>query len=404
MNTKNTPNTDLWKKIFFGFCGVLLALNTWQLATFGGIVNSVDKYNRGVVDELGKIRGDVITFAGDLNEIRQFLLLPTKQYSFSENEGDLNTQEEQKSSDTEVAIYTFLSSLNKDKQEAKNRADAEKFALELTTDQTFTKSLSAEGLKFEASTNDDASIMTKVLDTDNEPLYNLILEKNTNLLRAQSILGTKDFAAYPKSDVKPELLGYLKDNKLQIKELRKQIKQLQSQLDPILQDTEITAALAAKKVNFTLPPEENAQAISYKIILNDLELLKLSISKKDLNFSLNGQTFSQGNDLKSSLLQAINQIDTSSPEEKLINQRKQELQTVFSQQAFTDLLDANQLKVETTPREENNKLVYDVKTPEQKVQFSFAIELSSGLLKIIKDDQEIDLSSLLNADGSKKKS
>ena len=75
---------------------------------------------------------------------------------------------------------------------------------------------------------------------------------------------------------------------------------------------------------------------------------------------------------------------------------------IFSQPAFQDILKNDGLAVSLSPREEYNKLLYDVKDADGKLVFSFAIELSSGMFKVIRGNQEIDLYSALN-NGSKKK-
>lgn len=80
-----------------------------------------------------------------------------------------------------------------------------------------------------------------------------------------------------------------------------------------------------------------------------------------------------------------------------------ELDDLVADEAFVDTLKNMGLSVKEGIREEVNKRVYDIVDEAGKLQFSVALELSSGMIKIIRDNQEFDIESFL-IDGSKKKS
>ena len=87
--------------------------------------------------------------------------------------------------------------------------------------------------------------------------------------------------------------------------------------------------------------------------------------------------------------------------EQLVNSSRQELEEVIQEEPFQELLNNNGLTIQSEPREEYNKLLYDVTNQEGQTEFSIFIELSSGMVKLLRDNQEFDLDSFLA--GSKKK-
>lgn len=90
-------------------------------------------------------------------------------------------------------------------------------------------------------------------------------------------------------------------------------------------------------------------------------------------------------------------------ETEMLEDRKQELHDLVSDPAFVDTLTGLGLKVAAEPRQEINKQIYDVLDEGGRVKFSLALEVSSGMIKVLRDNQEIDLKSFLEETGSKKK-
>jgi len=84
--------------------------------------------------------------------------------------------------------------------------------------------------------------------------------------------------------------------------------------------------------------------------------------------------------------------------------QKKQLADALHEPAFHDGLAGLGWKVADQPREENNKYVFDIVDAQNKIQFSVALEISSGMIKLIRNGQEIDVKNFLDTDGSKKKS
>jgi hypothetical protein len=95
--------------------------------------------------------------------------------------------------------------------------------------------------------------------------------------------------------------------------------------------------------------------------------------------------------------------DAARQETETLEARKKELRDLVADPALVDTLAALGLTIAAEPRQEINKEIFDVLDGQGKVRFSLALEVSSGMIKVLRDNQEIDLKSFLEEDGSKKK-
>lgn len=325
-----------WLKLLILGMGVLLVLDSIQILNMSSIVASVDKYNQGVVSEIGGFRGDVQSFSNDLNEIRRFLLLPERDYSSSE-QAEAPVVDESQATENQMGLYAFLDKYSANKKIEQSRQDGQKAWDVLLRNPDFLAKMKSLNLSFEPvykvemqskfvdrmAKNIDGTINQLV----GQPIFSLFFSPEENLFKMQSALGDKKFSNYRSVGFPTEVGDYIA---VSLSEAR--IKKIEQKR---LSEEQAKQADQAGKATF--------------------------LAQKD--------------DFERSL----------------------------KDPAFTESLTAQGLKIVTQSKQENNKLIYDVTDLEGKVKFSFAMEISSGMIKVIEGNQEIDVKSFLNSDGSKKK-
>lgn len=419
-HTKETKEKSEKKKILqkaflklgFLFLGFLVVFNTIQLAQMGGIVQNVDKYNQGVVQELGGIRNDVMTFADDLNEIRSFLLLPTKNYSFSSGETGENNGEEQKNSQTAAAVYSFLGKLENEELAAKNAQQAVEIVKNILADENFKSQLTENGLTAGNLEENEMAASFKILE-GNTALFGISINKKTNEILMQSVLGSWLVNFGNPTEISAKIIENVKNNKTKVQETKQFIEKNKSDLLSFVKSADTVSLLKERKISFVEAPDELDDSIDYSFVNADQEkLFRIRIFRSPMPNSENQVVIDKAdakpardiNGLIPELKKQLETVDTSSAMEKMVKERRAELETVFQEEAFQDLLKKNEFTLTTQPREEYNKLLYDVKDKQGKVVFSFVLELSSGSYKVLKDNTEIDLFGAAEEDGSKKKS
>lgn len=204
----------LFRKLFFFGLLFILLLNTYLVWSLQKVVSRVDKYNQGVVDEIGLMNGDLRLFAQDLNEIRRFLLLPERDY------GSLGQSEDQKvgavdeSKKDNVAIFAMLDALSEEKKYGELNQKAAIILKDLTTNEEFNQILAESSLQI-GEVND---LNIKFNDISNsvfkgQPLFNLGFNPAIDQFVIQSILGDFKIKDYRQDKEFSTLIStYFKDN------------------------------------------------------------------------------------------------------------------------------------------------------------------------------------------------
>lgn len=344
MSAKPEKKTEGKKSYWHGTMGRLTVLlfflvllwNTVQIWMMSGVVSSVNRYNLGAVDEMGKVVGDVKEFASDLNDIRRFLLLPERQYGITGDGQQVDVSGAEDNSDNAVALFNFLDAVKKEDLVSMNRAAASPFwGAFLNRPDLYTKLQEANLVLGE-----QGDLQVKFLDnlakladgSDNGsfglPLFSLVFSPEENLFRLQSVLGDENYSDYSAEDFPDRVFVYIKERAEDVR---------------------------SKKAEEVLNAQQRAD-----------EAVQQSAEQAE--------------------------------------QQKKELQKLVSDRAFLDTIAGMGLKTAELPRQELNKEIYDVLDQNGQVKFSLALEFSSGLIKLIKDNREIDLKTFLEDEGSKKKS
>ena len=202
---------DAFLKLGMIFLGILLIADTIQIARFGEIVERVDHYNKGVVDELGGFRQDITAFGSDMNEMRSFLLLPTKQYSFMDDV-EIEDGNQQEASATEKALYQFMGAYIEEGSVEKNAQLAEERILSFSKDQDLIDRLAEAELTVGFVLKEDFSVSFKV-NSGTESLFAVIADKKTGEIKIQSVVGTYILEGDDDEDVKSDIVSYLTENK-----------------------------------------------------------------------------------------------------------------------------------------------------------------------------------------------
>jgi hypothetical protein len=394
--------SDALKKLGWILLILLIGVNTIQLARFGGIVERVDTYNKGVIDEIGAIRKDVVMFGNDLNEIRSFLLLPVKNYSFGKEPEETSNLGEVRNSRTESAIYAFLEGLEKEQMVKANTQKVLREADAVEADQAFTEALHKLGLNTGKRNDNDNAISLKLDNNEGTSVFAILFDKNTAAVSIQSALGSYRCGSKNFEELKAEMLDYFGRNMQAALRMKELISQRKDEIKGLTANADIAQILNEKKLKLS-EAEDNVESVNYYFENGAGDkIVTLKISRVDGSIDLEGNVMARLADLTGAVAEKLRAADASTDQEKMINEKKAELEMIFRQKSFKDIMHNSGLSLVMEPRAEINKILYDVKDSSGKVVFSFAIEVSSGALKVIRGNQETDLYSILEA-GSKKK-
>jgi hypothetical protein len=408
--TKVVKKTPFWLKLLFVVLALLVLLNTFQLWNFARVIGGLDQYSGGVVDELGGVQGDLKQFGDDLNEIRRFLLLPERDYAFEKNAKEELPNDQQNSSENELAVYKFLENFGGQKKLVEQKNLAVQQRGELMAEGFLAES----GLSVGEVSENEENLFLKLLNTENsQPIFNVIWDFKNGVVQLQSVLETKEIAKLSDVNWKESLEKYLGENKEKVVSKKSELDAKAGEVLGLRNDGELAALLTEKGMVINENFSDQGEYLMFVVeSVGSGSMMYINLNKADYSYVLDGEVadgkmngvkVKNLEELKAGLINEINNF--VDPQVKFLEDKKAELKAIFEQEAFKELLRSQNLKLAEQPREEANKVLYDVTDNTGAVNFSFAIELSSGLLKVVQGDQEVDLLNFLmeSDEGSKKK-
>ncbi|MGL5831170.1 MAG: hypothetical protein ACRCZE_03410 [Candidatus Altimarinota bacterium] len=409
-SVEKVKKTPFWLKLLFVVLTLLVLLNTFQLWNFNRVIGGLDQYSGGVVDEIGGLQGDLKQFGADLNEIRRFLLLPEREYSFDQKTVEQLPDDQKNSSENELAIYKFLQNLEDEKKLNEQKSLAVKQRDEVMVESM----LSENGLGVGEASDDAENLFLKILNNENsQPLFNIIWDFKNGNLQVQSVLESKEIAKLTDANWKDILNKYLLEKKSLAIEKKSQLDVKTAEILALRNDAELANLLESKGMVINEMVSDQGDKLMLMVdSIGSGSMMYILLDKTDYSYTLDrnvsdgkleGVKLKSLEELKKALIEGVNGFVL--PEVQMLEDKKAELKDIFEQEAFQELLKAQNLKLADKPREEQNKILYDVTNADGTVSFSFAIELSSGMFKVVQGDQEVDLLNFLieNDEGSKKK-
>lgn len=115
---KKNEKISMVQAVILGILGLFAVLvllqmqQVWQMHDRLEVIDSLGDNNTKVIEEMGQAKNFLVSFGSDLNEIREALSLPTKEYHFGDlGDVELDDAEVSKADDLTVQVFELISSL-----------------------------------------------------------------------------------------------------------------------------------------------------------------------------------------------------------------------------------------------------------------------------------------------------
>lgn len=352
-------------------------------------MNSLGDNSDEVIAELQKSREYISTFGLDLNEIRSFLLLPTKDYNF----GEVEVEEEDQTSAQIFALINKLGESEANKEEFdKSLAGAKEYFAATDFAPYGLKLVSKEGQ------HEGDLIVFNLLDTKNSDMEILSLQIDA--------AGDLDLVTYNDSfefESITELSGFLKDD---LEELRGDITKnnaLRKELtETVFPNASIQAAL--KEKSLSLESEKmDGEKYFYEIKNKEGELLEtISIDKKSNDVTSIARDLEEAG-LQNEVLAVLTHLDGRTENEKAVEEKIAELGDLFQEKAFKSALEESGLTMGVA-EDTKEKIRYPLLNSKGTVLRYIIIYKATGEVKVESPDgTSADLISAVESLSAQKK-
>jgi len=397
---KETTGGTFWRPLGYSLLLAVFVLVMVQMTRAAYLINQVGRDNQRLVQEFKSIKDGVIQYGSDLNEIREYLLLPTKEYALfpPEKEGPAEGQPQSLG----AGIDRFVSETGGTYATEKRQKQAAQDLASLLKNNDFKVKLSALKLLPARAIEDQGAISSWKFLQNKEVFAQLLLDKAKAVFTMQSILG---------SDLLPEgkplaevVLSYFEAQKDAIASMKTKIPEQKKAMQALWEDAEIGAVLSEKKCSATVNPVESEAGFEYAVENRDGEtLMAIILNRRTGEFMLQDKGYPDTAALKPALMETLKGLSGESETARRIEQKKQELETYLRSPEFQGTLKNSHVELQS-PRQEDKRIIYDLLNADDKTKVGsviFETETGAVIYYRASDGVEIKEDEVL-ASGSKK--
>jgi len=383
-----------WRRLLYGVIVLLLVISAIQLTRQSVILHRVNKDNSQLIYEFGQVKEGVIQYGEDLNEMREYLLLPTRHYDFFP-EVDLEPEED----NLAFGVYRFVDYVGKDYLLQKEQKSSYKAIKTLKSDRGFLDELRILNLlpaRYLEETKD--YVKFKFYENKTTPIAGLALDRQAADFYIESILGPAPLEIKKGETLSQAALQYLKDNLETVFYSRDRIDEQKQAMKQLWQSEDISFVLQAKRLQVGLDPSEVEKGFEYVVYNSATEpLIPLWIDRKSGDLWLGDKSYPDVDALQHDLLYQLDQLEGETDYEKTIQNNMEKLRQLIGEPAFAEALNISRLKLEPE-REDGSRLYYDLTNiDDEKKVGSIVFETLTGDLKFWRadDNKEYELEDVL---------
>ena len=387
-NSKKIIKKKFLKPITFGVLAVFLLIIVIQIA------NPMNTAQKSAVQEV------VMPFGDDLNEMREYLLLPQRDYSYLNNEISQNLSDDTLSSQS---IYRFVNEVGGSYLSDKKKETSYQKILDLKKDNDFYQKITAIGLLPARYLDDTAESAKYKFYLKQDAIAQLVLDKENSEFYIQSIIGTEYLIWNEDSSLKDVVLKYISDYKDNIIAVKARIAEQKEAIIKLWDDEDLKNILSDNKLQPNLNPTETESGFEYVVQnMDGTALIAITINRKNGDFIFENIEYVSIELLIEPLSAKLQTLSGESQRTISIQEKKEELEEMLFSDEFTKSLISVQLNIQPG-REENNRILYDLLNTEDENKIgSIIFETETGNIFFFRasDNAELSIDDLMV--GSKK--
>lgn len=397
------------RNIIIAVVALFFLIQYIQVSMITGGLSSLNLKGSSLVDEVGRITEVTNMLSTDMNEVRGFLAMPTHKYSTSgdieedKNEADSNVNE------VEVALFKYVDYLAK-QQSLKQGLEGNLGCLKtLYSDAAFLSYLGSNILTISKLAEDDSGYAARISNKTGNEVLVFKLEKETAKLYRKTIASSEELTAIDVGKFAGETLNYLSQNLSKINSTIIAIEEKKTAITSAFQAADIVAILNEKGLIFVAQPTWEGFNVIYNLKNKSDEIVaQVILNKQDLGIELKDKRVTDEVALKvtnlaSSLPPFLNKLDALASTQKNILDAQEKLRETFGDEGFKLLLKDAGVTVSESPRQDEYRYYYDVKSSSGVLLGSVVIEKATGLIEVVSPGGTDTTNLLFFEEGLKKK-
>lgn len=362
-----------------------------QISSMTGGVSSLSLRGSSLVDEVGKLNQVTAMLGQDLNEVRSFLVMPTKRY-FDDDLEDASQDSDSNQDALQLALFKYISHLGEQENLHQKLNVGLNDLNTLFSNESFKNYLNSVGLAISSISESANDWHLSIIDRENRTILYIYLDKTTGDINVQNVSGKIIPEVLESETFASHLESYLKQN---LETISNSIKQLANKKNYILEsfnNESIRQIFESRKLSASTSPIDKDFKLYYEIKNESKEVVaEVILDKKDFSIQLKdyrdaGNVAVKVTDLVSAIPPFIENLDTIPEVQKKVIEAKAKLSATLDDKGFKVLLEKLNLSIPRDPREDEYRYYYDIYaviTGKTKLLGSIVVEKATGIVNIV---------------------
>ncbi len=377
------------KNIFKAVVAAIFVLMFVQIQMVLGNFSFLKGRDTSLITEIGQVKESYTKFGQDLNEVREFLRLPTFDYGSFEDV-DVSEDKDKNKDNVQLALFKYVDFLASSKNVEAKLAAGETLLKSLKDSKTFAEYLKPNALVLSDVLEDDNAFSMEITTDAGEKLVYLYLAKEDGKLFQKTLKEKKEITtAKPEEFIKGLQTLLTKEKDSLIKEIRA-LNNSKAKISAAINSDETKKTVESLKIQLKDEFVDKDLKLTYSIlnasgeltgeIVLDTESLEIElVDKNNKDFSLTVT------DIGSALNPFLKKLDTKNFLQKKVDKAIKEVNTTLNDDGFKLLLSENGLKLAEKPREDAQRIYYDFYFSEKHIS-SIVVEKATGVINIVQPD------------------
>lgn len=382
---KKIKNAFAWKNVFRVGVFALFILIFVQMQSIVGTFSFLQGRDTSLITEIGQIKESYLKLGNDLNEVREFLRMPTEKYKGFEEPADEATENSIK-----LSLFKYVDSMITNKNLEENLTQNRTYLEKLVLSKKFLDFLAGQALKIGTIEETDDGYFLKISGSSDEELFVYYLGKNNGILYLKTAKEKGKITIESYEEFETNMIAYVTENKDGLLVAAQNLKTKISEIAATINSPETVTATEKLKITISAEFSEQDLKIIHSIFNRDGEIIgEIQLNTDNLEIYLtdkNDNSLSlQVTNISTALIPFLQKLNTKTYLEKKAEASLKELKETVTDSTFQKLLSQNNLSLNTEPREDADRLYYDIFVGDVHVS-SIVAEKATGIIYIADPD------------------
>jgi LCP family protein required for cell wall assembly len=287
----------------------------------------------------------------------------------------------------EVALFKYIEFMEKSQDADKEISLSKKFLAAIQSATEITAALKVKGLSFAPAVENEEAITLAVTSPQYGDIFTYKIDKETGTLYLITPYGEQKGKAKTSDEFKSDVSEFIKDNVAGMVSAIKDFKNQKNQLEANFALPTVKAALDKLQVRINTTPSTTKDALIYEVLNQADETVgKITLTKsaaitfEDVN---NPDLKISSSKLPDSLLSFLNKLDARTKLQRKYEESKISIENTLNDSGFKSLLKSAGVKFAEKPREDKDRIYFDILNSEATVVSSIVIEKATGIVNIV---------------------